>query len=166
MRQGDPLKGLLFVLAHYWALLETIMRPLSCVFPSLANDIHIMGPLSEITYAFDHCSTQSTFVGLRVKVSKCNLWIRDLSKHKIFIGLHFCHIWLTHFWCANGFLRLCHAFFGWNFIVGRGAYQWSSSHGRCLGCFGHFVLMCNLATFLFYMENTSFLLVSFGKFQW
>jgi hypothetical protein len=38
--------------------------------------------------------------------------IRDLSKHIDFLGLHFGHIWLTHFGCVSGFLELCHAFFG------------------------------------------------------
>ncbi len=33
-----------------------------------------MGPLNEITHAFDHLSTQLTLVGLRVNVSKCKLW--------------------------------------------------------------------------------------------
>ncbi len=33
-----------------------------------------MGPLSEITCAFDHLLTQLTLVRLRVKVSKCKLW--------------------------------------------------------------------------------------------
>jgi hypothetical protein len=38
------------------------------------DDTHIMGPMSEIPYAFDHLSTQLTLVGLKVKVSKCKLW--------------------------------------------------------------------------------------------
>jgi hypothetical protein len=50
------------------------MRDPNYVFPSLANDTHIMGPLSEITHAFDHLLTQLTLVGLKVKVSKCKLW--------------------------------------------------------------------------------------------
>jgi hypothetical protein len=70
-----------------------------------------------------------------------------------------------HFGCAKGF---CHALFGWGFISGHGTYQWSSFPRKCLGCFGHFVFMCNLSTFLFHMGNTSFffLLVFFGGFRW
>jgi hypothetical protein len=56
-REGDPLGGPLFVLAHYRALLDTIMRAPNCVYPSLVDDIHIMGPMSKITCAFDHLST-------------------------------------------------------------------------------------------------------------
>ncbi len=70
MRQGDPLRRLLFVLAHYQTFLNTITWAPSYVFPSLTDDTHIMGPLSEITCAFDHFSTQLILVGLRVKVSK------------------------------------------------------------------------------------------------
>ncbi len=46
------------------------------------------------------------------------------------------------------------------------AYQWSSSLGRHLGCFGHFVLMCSSLTFLSHSDSTSFffLLISFGEF--
>jgi hypothetical protein len=33
-----------------------------------------VGPMSEITYAFDHLLTQLTLVGLRVKMSKCKFW--------------------------------------------------------------------------------------------
>jgi hypothetical protein len=63
-----PLGGILFILVHYRALLETIMWAPVWVFPSLTNDTHIVGPLSEITYAFDHLSTQLTSVALRVEV--------------------------------------------------------------------------------------------------
>jgi hypothetical protein len=73
-RQGDPLGGLLFALAHYQDLLETIARAPNYVFPFLVDDNHIMGPINEITYAFDHLSAQLALVGLRVKVSKCKLW--------------------------------------------------------------------------------------------
>ncbi len=74
IRQGDPLGGPIFVLAHYWTFLKTITEALGCVFLFLIDDTHIVGPLSEIIYVFDHLLTQLTLVGLRVKVSKCKLW--------------------------------------------------------------------------------------------
>jgi len=44
-------------------------------------------------------------------------------------------------------------------------YLWSSSPTRCLGCFGHFVSMRSLLTFLFHTSNISFFcLISFDKF--
>jgi hypothetical protein len=47
------------------------------------DDTHIMGPMSDITRAFDHLSTQLTLVGLRVKMSKCKLW----SPSEISLGI-------------------------------------------------------------------------------
>jgi hypothetical protein len=69
-----PLKRWFICLVQYQALLNTIMWAPSYVFPSLKDDTHIMGPLSEITCAFYHLSTQLALVGLKVKVSKCKLW--------------------------------------------------------------------------------------------
>jgi hypothetical protein len=72
-KQGDPLEGLLFALAHYWTFLKTIAQAFNYIFPSLVDDTHIVGPLSEITFTFDHLSTQLTLVGFKVKVLKCKL---------------------------------------------------------------------------------------------
>jgi hypothetical protein len=74
MKQGYPLRGPLFALPHYRALLKTIMRALSCVFPSLTDNTHIVGPMNEIDCTFHHLSIQLTLDGLGVKVSKCKLW--------------------------------------------------------------------------------------------
>jgi hypothetical protein len=92
---------------------------------------------------------------------------RDLFKHRNYSQLHFCHRWPLHFGCANGFSGLCHAFFRWGFILEHGAYWWSSFLGRRPCCFGHFVFLCNLLTFLSHMDNTSFffLHISFDRFQ-
>ncbi len=57
MRQGDPLGGPLFALGHYWAFLETIVWTRNYVYPSLVNDTHIVGHVSEIMPTFDHLST-------------------------------------------------------------------------------------------------------------
>jgi len=82
-RQGDPLKGYLFILAHYQALLETIAQAPNYVFPSLVDDIRIVGPMNEITSASDHLLTQLTQVGIKIKVSKCKLW----NPSGIFLGI-------------------------------------------------------------------------------
>ncbi len=74
MKQGDPLRGLLLVLAHYQIILKTIAQAPSCVFPSLVNDTNIVGPMNEIIHTFDHLSTQLALIGLKVKVSKCKFW--------------------------------------------------------------------------------------------
>jgi hypothetical protein len=44
IHQGDPSRGALFILAHFMALHFTINHFPSCLFPSIANDIHIIGP--------------------------------------------------------------------------------------------------------------------------
>jgi len=81
--------------------------------------------------------------------------IKVFFRHRNSLQLHFGHIWLMHFAHASGFLRLCHAFFGWGFISKCGAYQWSSSLGRWPSYFGHFVLVCSSLTFLSHIDNTS-----------
>jgi hypothetical protein len=55
--QGDSLKSFLFVLAHYWTFLEIIMQILGYIFPTLVNNILVVGPLNEIIHAFDHLLT-------------------------------------------------------------------------------------------------------------
>jgi hypothetical protein len=92
--------------------------------------------------------------------------IRVFSRFKFFSRLHFGHKWLMHFGCASGFSKLCHVVFGRGFILGCGTYRWSSSLGKHQGCFGHFVLMCSLWTFLSHMDNisSSFFHVSCGVF--
>jgi hypothetical protein len=162
-RQGDPLGGPLFALAHYWTLLETIVRVPSCVFPSLIDDNHIVGLVNEIIHAFDLLSNQLTLLGLSCTLES----IRNLSKNRIFSRLYFGHRWFMHFGCGNGFLGLCHSFFGWSFISGCYAYRWSSSPKRCPGCLGHFVLVCGSSTFLFHIDNMFFffLPISFNEFQ-
>jgi hypothetical protein len=51
------------------------------------DDTHIMGPMSEIVYNFDHLSTRLTLVGVRVKVSKCKLW----SPSGVLLGINIPH---------------------------------------------------------------------------
>jgi hypothetical protein len=72
-RHGNPLGGPIFNFAHYQTFLKTIMQAPNYIFPSLANDTHIVGPMSEITHTFDHLSTSLALIGLRIKMSKCKL---------------------------------------------------------------------------------------------
>jgi hypothetical protein len=57
MRRGDPLRGFLFALAHYWTLLETIAQAPNYVYPSLVHNTHVVGPSNEIIPTFHHFST-------------------------------------------------------------------------------------------------------------
>jgi hypothetical protein len=53
------------------------------VFPSLANNIHIMGSMTKLSCTFDHLSAQLAQVGLRVKVSKYKCYYLST----IFLGI-------------------------------------------------------------------------------
>jgi hypothetical protein len=77
---------------------------------------------------------------VKVQVLECN---RDLSTHKDSSRLHFGHIWHMHIRCVSGFLKLCHTFLGWGYIFMMWCILMIFFLGRHLGCFEHFVFMCN-----------------------
>jgi hypothetical protein len=52
--QGDPLGGALFVLFHLRALCSIISHFPFCLFPSIVDDIHIIGPPSIVSFAYEH----------------------------------------------------------------------------------------------------------------
>jgi len=62
--QGDPWGGALFALAHFRALHSTINHFPFCLFPSIADDIHIIGPISIISFAYEHFQTKLHAIGL------------------------------------------------------------------------------------------------------
>jgi hypothetical protein len=51
-RQGDPLGGMLFALVHFHALHPTAVTHPTCVFPSLANDMHLIDPTLDVSPFF------------------------------------------------------------------------------------------------------------------
>jgi hypothetical protein len=54
IHQGDPLGGALFALTHCKALCFIANYFPSCVFPSIANNIHIVGPPSIVSSTYEH----------------------------------------------------------------------------------------------------------------
>jgi hypothetical protein len=52
--EGDPFGGALFVLTHCRALPFTTSHFLFCLFPSIAINIHIMGPFSIVSFTYEH----------------------------------------------------------------------------------------------------------------
>jgi hypothetical protein len=74
MKHDNPLGSPLLALAHYQTLLKTIVQAPIHVFPSLIDDIHIMGPMNKIIFTFDHLLTQLALIEFKVKVSKCKFW--------------------------------------------------------------------------------------------
>jgi hypothetical protein len=62
----QPSYGPLFALIHFQVLCYFLGVFSSCLFPSLANDTHIIGLAHVISLTFDHFASQLAFVGLFV----------------------------------------------------------------------------------------------------
>ncbi|KAL2629302.1 hypothetical protein R1flu_013988 [Riccia fluitans] len=73
-RQGDPLGGALFALAHLRALRTMALEHPLCMFPSLADDTHIVGPSEVVLPAFHSLEGHLSAVGLTVQPTKCAIW--------------------------------------------------------------------------------------------
>jgi hypothetical protein len=52
--QGDPLEGALFTLTHFKALCFIVSHFLSYLFPSIADNTHIIGFPFIVTFAYEH----------------------------------------------------------------------------------------------------------------
>jgi hypothetical protein len=66
--QGDPWGRALFALTHFKVLPSIANHFLSCLFPSIVNDTHIIGPFS-IESTYEHFQT-----GLYIQFQKCVAW--------------------------------------------------------------------------------------------
>lgn len=73
-RQGDPLGGPLFAMAHFTALRATAVAHPTCLFPSLSDDTHIIGPPADILAALSTLTSELALLGLRVQPQKCLGW--------------------------------------------------------------------------------------------
>jgi hypothetical protein len=62
-RQSDPLRGALFALIHFKALCFIVNHFPFCLFPSIVDDIHIIGPLSIVPFAYEHYKTKLCLKG-------------------------------------------------------------------------------------------------------
>jgi hypothetical protein len=54
IRQGDPLGGALFALAHFRILCFITSHFPSSLFPSIVDHIHIIGPPSIVSSTYEH----------------------------------------------------------------------------------------------------------------
>jgi hypothetical protein len=63
-----------FALVHFHVLHGFLKKIPSCLFPSLANDIHNIGPAHVVPLAFDHFVSQLVFMGLVVQLHNCSAW--------------------------------------------------------------------------------------------
>jgi len=66
-RQGDLGGGELFALAHFNVLRSITNHFPSCLFPSIVNDTHIIGPLSILSFAYEHFQTKLCAIRLSIQ---------------------------------------------------------------------------------------------------
>jgi len=59
--------GALFVLAHFRALRSITSHFPSCLFPSIIDDAHIIGPPSVVSFAYEHLKTKLYVIGLFIQ---------------------------------------------------------------------------------------------------
>jgi hypothetical protein len=74
IHQSDPLGGALFTLAHFKVLCSITTHFPSCLFPSIANDTHIISPLSIISFVYEHFQTKFCAICLSIQPQKCVTW--------------------------------------------------------------------------------------------
>jgi hypothetical protein len=48
---------------------------LSCFFPSLTNDTHILNLAHVVSFTFDHFASQLVFMGSSIQPYKCFAWV-------------------------------------------------------------------------------------------
>ncbi|KAL2629623.1 hypothetical protein R1flu_014309 [Riccia fluitans] len=72
--EGDLLVGALFALAHLRALRTVVSEHPLCLFPSLADNTHIVGPLEAVVPAFHTLEDHLSVVELTVQPIKCAAW--------------------------------------------------------------------------------------------
>jgi hypothetical protein len=65
--QGDFLIRALFALAHFRTLRSIINHFPSCLFPFIAYDIHIVGPLVIVSSAYEHFQIELNKIGLSIQ---------------------------------------------------------------------------------------------------
>jgi hypothetical protein len=74
IHQGDRLGGALFALTHFRALCFTTSHFPSYLFPSVVDDIHIIGPLSIGSRAHEYFQIKLHVIGLFIQLEKCIAW--------------------------------------------------------------------------------------------
>jgi len=72
--QGDLLKGARFTLFHFKVLRSTTSQFLSCLFPFITYDTHIIEPLSIVSFAYEHFQIELCVIGFFIQLQKCPTW--------------------------------------------------------------------------------------------
>jgi hypothetical protein len=66
--------GTLFDLAHFRALHSIINHFPSYLFPSIIDDIHIIGPPFIVSFTYEHFQTEFHVIGFFIQLQKCVTW--------------------------------------------------------------------------------------------
>jgi len=66
IHQGDPLGGALFVLAHFKALSFIANHFLSCLFPSIIDDTHIIASFLIVSFTYEHFQIEFCVIGFSI----------------------------------------------------------------------------------------------------
>jgi len=69
--ESDPLEGALFALTHFRVFCFPTNHFISCLFPSIVNDIHIIVPPSIVSFTYEHFWIELHVIGLSIQFHKC-----------------------------------------------------------------------------------------------
>jgi len=72
--QDDPLGRTLFALAHFTALCSIVNHFPFCLFPSIVDDIHIIGPPSIVSSIHEHFKIKFHAIGFSIQFQKYVTW--------------------------------------------------------------------------------------------
>ncbi len=61
------LRGTLIFFTHFRALDFIVSNFPSCLFPSIVDDTHIIGPFSIVSFAYEHFQTELCVIGLFIQ---------------------------------------------------------------------------------------------------
>jgi hypothetical protein len=74
IQQGDLLRGALFALTHFRDIYSTTNNFPFCLFSSIIDDIHIIGRLSIVSFAYEHFQTEFCVISFSIQPQKCITW--------------------------------------------------------------------------------------------
>ncbi len=72
--QGDHLGRVIFSLTHLKALSSIVSHFPSCLFPSIVNETHIIGPPSIVSFTYEHFQIKLHAIGFSIQPQKCVAW--------------------------------------------------------------------------------------------
>jgi len=107
--KDDLFTRLIFSLAHFHALSYFLGVFSLCVFPSLANNTHILGLTHVVSLAFDHFDFLLASMGLSIQHHRCSTWIPSNLPPKF--------VPLTKFCCPPHGIKILGVPFGFTSFV-------------------------------------------------